>query len=53
MRRLGSKQAQVITNKRNGLLVTVRLAIDKRIKSGDIGVLIKDYLKIEVVRSSD
>ena len=50
MRRLGSKHARVITNKRNGLLVTVQLAVDARINPADVGVLVKDYLGIKAIR---
>jgi hypothetical protein len=50
MMRLGSKHARVITNERNGLLVTAQLAVDARINPADVGVLVKDYLGIRAIR---
>ena len=49
MKRLGSKQAQVITNKRNGLLVTAQLVVDAMMISADVGVLVKEYLGIKAI----
>ncbi len=46
MKRLGSKQERVITNIRNGLLVTVQLVVDARINSADVGVLVDDSMGV-------